>query len=260
MKIVSWNVNGLRAVYNKENFLDFLEKESPDLLFLQETKVLQEQLTKDQTTPLNYKLIINPAEKKGYSGVACFYKNNLKVSTFSKKINIKEFDSEGRFLLVEYSGLYFFNIYFPSGTTGDIRQDFKYKFLDALYEYLAKLPKKIIENLILLGDVNICHKDIDIHHPQTARKKQYSGFLEDEQAWVSKLEEFGFIDTYRELNKDIQKFSWWSYRANSRAKNLGWRIDYIFINKKLKNKLKHSNILDQYYGSDHAPISCVLDN
>lgn len=254
MKLVSWNVNGIRAVY-KKGFEKFLSSESPDIVCLQETKAWPEQLKEEELNPIGYKSAFSSAEKKGYSGVAVFYKENLKVEIVGTSIGIDKFDSEGRFIIFKVEDYLIYNIYFPSGTSGDIRQTYKYEFLDAVCEHIKSLPKKDKKKVIVCGDYNICHKAIDIHHPDKAEKMEMSGFLPDERAWMDQFSELGFIDSFRYVNKDIKdKYSWWSYRAGARGKNLGWRIDYFFIAEAIKERLKDAYIKSEILGSDHAPI------
>lgn len=259
MKLICWNVNGIRAAY-KNGLKEFLAVEQPDIFCVQETKAQPDQLEEEQANPDSYTGYFSSAKKKGYSGVASFFKGNFKPASVESGIGLDVFDSEGRFLITELpGGITLYNIYFPSGTTGDHRQDFKYKFLDALTEHLCGLSKAKRDNLIICGDFNICHRDIDIHHPKEATKKQFSGFLPEERAWVDEFVKLGFVDCFRHVNGDqLHKYTWWSFRANSRAKNLGWRIDYFFVSKELAARIKDAQILDSVRGSDHCPITLVL--
>jgi exodeoxyribonuclease-3 len=253
MKLYSWNVNGIRAV-QKKGFNDFLENHKPDVLCLQETKAESSQLDHNLITPKNYQSYFCSANKKGYSGVATYTRQDQETELLESGIGIPEFDTEGRFLLTRHGSIYLYNIYFPSGTTGDLRQTFKYNFLDAVYEHLAKLPAEIKNNLIICGDLNICHRDLDIHHPEKARKQELSGFLEAECLWVDKFLACGFIDTFRFLHPELKAYSWWSYRAGARKKNLGWRIDYFFAYKNLSDRILDAGILTNIQGSDHCPV------
>lgn len=260
MKLISWNVNGLRAVY-KKGFLDFIEKEKPDILSIQETKIGkgQEEVTPDP--PPGYTYFTSAANRKGYSGVATFIKEGIEHREKKVEYGIgkKIFDQEGRFLITDHGDFKLYNIYYPSGTSGDERQDYKYKFLDALYKHITDLPKAQQKKLIICGDYNICHKEIDIHHPDKATKLELSGFLPDERKWMDKFAEHGFIDTFREVNGDVKgKYSWWSYRAGARGKNLGWRIDYFFISSAMKKSIRNAKILDHVEGSDHCPVLLEL--
>ncbi len=255
MKLLCWNVNGLRSIYQK-GFVDVLANEEPDIVALQEIKARSQDLTEEQKQPLSYSSILNPAKKAGYSGVACLFRRaHSQPAQVSFGIGNKLFDDEGRFLICRYPGFTLYNIYFPSGTTGDARQQVKYKFLEALSEHIKLLPAEERGKLILCGDFNICHRPIDIHHPQQAEKRKLSGFLPEERAWFDSFIELGFVDAYRCLHADKPNvYTWWSFRANSRAKNLGWRIDYFLVSRALRPKIKSAAVLDKITGSDHCPI------
>ena len=256
MKLISWNVNGIRSIYSK-GFASFVKHFSPDILCLQETKICTKQASEELSIPNEYEVFFCSAEKKGYSGTATFVHNSVKHNhkKLSRIIGIDRFDTEGRFVITHHPSFLLYNVYIPSGTSGEERQEFKYDFLDGFLCHLNNLPKVQKDKLIICGDFNICHKPIDIHHPKEAEKKQLSGFLPDERLWMDKFTESGFIDTFRLINgNDLQLFTWWSYRANSRNKNLGWRIDYFFVSKPLTKKVKNAGILSDIKGSDHCPI------
>ncbi|MCE7055347.1 exodeoxyribonuclease III [Algoriphagus sp. AGSA1] len=248
MKIVSYNVNGIRAAMNK-GFVDWLKSINPDIIGLQEVKANLDQIDASIFHDLGYEIYWYPAFKKGYSGVAVL----TKVSPKSVKLGMDhpKYDEEGRLLQVDFEDFSFLTAYFPSGTTGDIRQTFKYEFLDDMYGYTQDL-KRNNPNFILSGDYNICHKAIDIHNPKS--NKNTSGFLPEERAWMDKFTESGFVDSFREFNNEPHNYTWWSYRANSRAKNLGWRIDYHMVTEPLAHRLKDSKILSDVKHSDHCPI------
>ena len=252
MKLISYNVNGIRAAMNK-GFLDWLAKESPDVIGLQEIKALETDVELRVFQDLGYQVYWYPAVKKGYSGVAILTKVAPKFVHYG--MGISAYDNEGRMIRADFDGFSFISAYFPSGTTGDIRQDFKYAFLDDVYGYIQDL-KRDYPALILSGDYNICHKAIDIHNPVT--NKNTSGFLPDERAWMDKFVDLGFIDTFRAFNTDPGQYSWWSYRAGSREKNLGWRIDYQMASKEIQNKLKSAVILQDVVHSDHCPVVLEL--
>ena len=252
MKLISYNVNGIRAAMNK-GFLDWLAKESPDVIGLQEIKALETDVELRVFQDLGYQVYWYPAVKKGYSGVAILTKVAPKFVHYG--MGISAYDNEGRMIRADFDGFSFISAYFPSGTTGDIRQDFKYAFLDDVYGYIQDL-KRDNSGLILGGDYNICHKAIDIHNPVS--NKNTSGFLPDERAWMDKFVDLGFIDTFRAFNTDPGHYSWWSYRAGSREKNLGWRIDYQMASKEIQNKLKSAVILQDVVHSDHCPIVLEL--
>lgn len=248
MKIISYNVNGIRAAMNK-GFVDWLKSENPDILCLQELKALPEQIETAIFEDLGYQLFWEPAEKKGYSGVAIFSKiNPLHVE---HGCGNPLYDLEGRVIRADYEDFSVMSVYMPSGTSGDIRQDFKYEWLDFFLPYVADL-KKTHPQLMISGDYNIAHKPIDIHNPIS--NKNSSGFLPEERAWLSKYIESGFIDTFREFNTQPHEYSWWSYRANSRANNKGWRIDYHMATSEMKGRLIGASILNQAVHSDHCPI------
>lgn len=253
MKLISYNVNGIRAAMNK-GFVDWLREENPDIIGLQEIKALEKDVDAATFQDLGYELYWFPAVKKGYSGVAIFTK--LKPTKVTYGMGINKYDDEGRMIRADFDEFSFISSYFPSGTTGDIRQDFKYEFLDDFYGYIQDL-KNEKPKLIISGDYNICHKPIDIHNPVS--NKNSSGFLPEERAWMDKFTESGFIDTFRHFNSEPHHYSWWSFRANSRVKNLGWRIDYHMASIELQNKLKRAVILPTIQHSDHCPIVLELN-
>lgn len=252
MKIISYNVNGIRAAMNK-GFVEWLVSENPDMIGLQEIKAELSQINLAVFEDLGYTIYWYPAVKKGYSGVAILTK--IKPKSVKYGMGISKYDDEGRMLQANFDGFSFISAYFPSGTTGDVRQGFKYKFLDDVSGYMLDLRKEN-PKLILSGDYNICHKAIDIHNPVS--NKNSSGFLPEERAWMDKFTASGFIDSFRYFNEDPQQYTWWSYRAGSRAKNLGWRIDYHMVTNELQNKLKSAVILPDVIHSDHCPIVLEL--
>lgn len=253
MKIISYNVNGLRSAINK-GFVDWLREENPDIIGLQEIKAQEKDIDQRIFEDLGYHLYWFPAVKKGYSGVAIFTK--IKPNAVKCGMGVSKYDDEGRIIQADFEGFSFMSSYFPSGTTGDIRQDFKYEYLDDIYGYMQDV-RQDNPRLILSGDYNICHKAIDIHNPVS--NKNSSGFLPEERAWMDKFTASGFIDTFRHFNPSPHQYTWWSFRANSRAKNLGWRIDYHMATKELENKLKSALILSEVKHSDHCPILLELE-
>ncbi len=248
MKIVSYNVNGIRAAMNK-GFIDWLNQVNPDIIGLQEVKANLDQIDATIFQDLGYEVYWYPAFKKGYSGVAILTK--IKPKSVKHGMDYSKYDEEGRLLQVDFEDFSFLTAYFPSGTTGDIRQKFKYEFLDDIFGYTQDL-RKTNPNFILSGDYNICHKAIDIHNPKS--NKNTSGFLPEERAWMDKFTESGFVDSFRKFNAQPDNYTWWSYRANSRAKNLGWRIDYHMATAPMEERLKSSLILADAKHSDHCPI------
>ncbi len=260
MKLFSWNVNGLRAVY-KKGFAEFIARESFEVLCLQEIKIQADQLVEELAPPPHLIRHCTYAEKKGYSGVATYIDSSLKCNEESIARGVgTSLDHEGRFLITEIEDILLYNLYIPSGTTGELRQTAKYGFLDQFLEHLQGLPKAARDRIVLCGDFNICHKAIDIHHPETASKRELSGFLPDERKWMDRLVEAGFVDSFRRVHPDARdQYSWWSYRAGSRGKNLGWRIDYFFVAEALQERIKDAGILSDVMGSDHCPIFLELE-
>ncbi len=249
MRVISYNVNGIRAAINR-GFLTWLEAAAPDVLCLQEVKALPEQVPVLDFQALGYELYWHPAEKKGYSGVAIFSKqtpDNVVVG-----MGHPTYDREGRVIRADFGDLSVLNTYFPSGTSGDERQDFKYRFLDDYFDFVQTLRASETPNLLVVGDYNICHQAIDIHNPLS--NKNSSGFLPEERAWMDKWFDSGMIDTFREFNPDPHHYSWWSYRANARSNNKGWRIDYISATEGLRDRLQRALILPQAEHSDHCPV------
>lgn len=252
MKIISYNVNGIRAAI-KKGFLDWLQAANPDVICIQETKAHKEQLNL-----MDFELAGYPyhywfsAEKKGYSGVAVFCKqepNHIEYGT-----GIETMDFEGRNLRVDFDEVSIMSMYLPSGTN-DARLDFKFNYMDEILDYATEL-KKTIPNLIICGDYNICHEEIDIHNP---KMKGVSGFLPEEREWLGKFINSGFVDSFRHINPTSQEYSWWSYRANARANNKGWRIDYNMVAEPLRDKISRAYILPEAKHSDHCPIVVELD-
>ena len=253
MKLISYNVNGIRSAINK-GFVDWLREENPDIIGLQEIKAKENDIDPAIFIDLGYELYWFPAQKKGYSVVAIFTK--IKPKSVKYGMGLDKYDDEGRVIQADFDGFSFISSYFPSGTTGDARQDFKYEFLDDIYGYLQDI-RLDYPKLVVSGDYNICHKPIDIHNPIS--NKNSSGFLHEERAWMDKFTESGFIDTFRIFNSEPHQYSWWSFRANSRAKNLGWRIDYHMATFAMRDKLKSALILPHILFSDHCPIVLELD-
>ena len=253
ISIISYNVNGIRAAI-KKGLLTWLADENPDIVCFQETKAQPDQLDFAPIEELGYKHYWHSAQKKGYSGVAVFSKtapDNVVVGC-----GIEKYDFEGRIIRVDFGDWSLLNCYFPSGTTGEERQGFKYGFLDAFFDWIGEL-KKERPRLIIVGDYNIAHTDIDIHSPKT--NQQSSGFLPEERAWMSKWFEYGFTDSFRCIHPDKVEYSWWSQRFNSRANNKGWRIDYLSVSNNLKDKVLDVRHLGDVVHSDHCPVSMKID-
>ena len=253
MKIISYNVNGIRAAERK-GFSEWLQAADPDVICLQEIKAIEEQIDQDIYKNLGYHCYWYPAEKKGYSGTAILTK--IKPDAVVKGCGIAYADAEGRVIRADFGDLSIFSTYFPSGSSGDIRQTVKMQFLADFQAFINDF-KKQRPNLIINGDVNICHKAIDIHDP--IRNANSSGFLPEEREWVSQFLDSGFIDCFRIFNQQPDQYSWWSYRANARNNNKGWRIDYNLASAPLKDKLTRAAILPEAKHSDHCPILVELD-
>jgi exodeoxyribonuclease-3 len=251
--IISYNVNGIRAAINK-NFLEWLKNVNPDILCLQEIKASPDQFDSKSFESLGYYYYSYPAQKKGYSGVAILSKTQ--PDTINYGCGITKYDDEGRILRADFGKVSVMSVYHPSGSSGDERQAFKMQWLSDFKDYISKL-KKERPNLILSGDYNICNKAIDIHNPKS--NANTSGFLPEERAWFDSFLASGFIDSFREFNKEPHQYSWWSYRANAREKNLGWRIDYNLISKELLSQLKGASILPDAKHSDHCPVVINID-
>jgi len=253
MKLISWNINGYRAIL-KKNFFSFIEKEKPDILALQETKVSLEQLSEKDYKINNYLSEFNSAQRKGYSGVAVFFKTQ--PLSIKKGLGIEKFDTEGRIIELEYNNFYFLNIYFPNGGMGEERLKYKLDFYDAFLEYIEKLRKKG-KPIIFCGDVNTAHNEIDLARPK--ENENNTGFLRIERDWLDKVTKLGWIDTFRYLYPDKIAYTWWDYKTGARKRNVGWRIDYFFINKEFIHILKEAFIMDSILGSDHCPLGIEIN-
>lgn len=255
MKIISYNVNGIRAAINK-GFLDWLKAANPDVVCLQEIKALKEQLDLDMFNDIGYThQYWFSAQKKGYSGVAILSK--IKPDHVEYGTGIESMDAEGRNLRADFpshmvggKSVSVMSLYLPSGTN-DARLGHKLEYMDLFQAYIDVL-KQDIPNLIICGDYNICHEEIDIHNPKGL--KNVSGFLPVEREWIGDFIDSGFIDSFRYLNPEKQQYSWWSYRANARANNKGWRLDYAMVAKPLQENIKRAVILSDAVHSDHCPI------
>ena len=253
MKIISFNLNGIRSAINKGLF-KWLRQENPDIFCVQETKAQPEQIDGMTLQSLGYESqLVHSAVKKGYSGVAVFSKQ--KPGYYSIGMGLPGYDNEGRVIRADFGDVTIVCVYIPSGTTGEVRQAVKMQFLEAFTEYLAEL-RKTRPNLVICGDYNICHKPIDINHPE--RHTNVSGFLPEEREWFDRLIDLGFVDSFRMFNREPNRYSWWSFRAGSRQKNLGWRIDYHIVSESLKSRLKSAAIYPQAEFSDHAPVMVEL--
>jgi exodeoxyribonuclease III len=252
MKIISYNVNGIRAAATK-GFWNWLHHESPDIICLQEIKAQLPDLDMTFTHPEGYYTYWCLAEKKGYSGVAIFSKQEPKHVEYG--CGIAKYDAEGRVIRADFEDFSVISAYFPSGTSGEERQAIKEDFLRDFHVYLAEL-RKTIPNLIVAGDYNIAHKEIDIHDP--VRNKNTTGFLPHEREWMTQFLASGFTDSFRKHNTEPHQYSWWSYRAGARKNNKGWRIDYQCLTNELAPRCVNAKILMDVVHSDHCPIMLEL--
>lgn len=250
MKLVSWNVNGIRAIASK-GLIQFLDKRKPDVLAVQETK-LHEALKSEPIESLGYAQYINPAEKKGYSGTSIFSREE--PVSVSNGIGDRRFDSEGRVQVAEFKEFFLLNCYFPNSQRDLARLDYKLEFDSLFLDFAKQLDSK--KPLVICGDFNVAHQDIDIARPKENRGN--AGFTDKERAWMGSFLAEGFTDSFRQLHKDLVKYSWWSYMAGARRKNIGWRIDYFIVSNRLMGKVADSDILTDVEGSDHAPIILAI--
>lgn len=252
MKIISWNVNGIRALINKGLF-DWIKAESPDILCLQETKAEPEQVPPHFRNMPGYNIFWNSADQKGYSGVVTFTKDTP-VNT-KKGFGIEKFDKEGRIIINEFPSFILFNIYFPNGKKNKERLDYKLDFYDTFLGYADNL-KAEGKNIVVCGDFNTAHKEIDLARPKENEK--ISGFLPVERAWIDTFLDHGYIDTFRHFNKEPNQYSWWDIKTKARERNVGWRIDYFFVNKEFMPHVKKAFIMKDVTGSDHCPVGIEL--
>ncbi|WP_242921664.1 exodeoxyribonuclease III [Pontibacter liquoris] len=252
MKIITYNVNGIRAAVTK-GFTDWLKAANPDVLCLQEIKAEEAKFDKVLFEDMGYHVYLHPAVKKGYSGVAILSKE--KPRHVETGCGMECYDVEGRVLRADYADFSVMSVYMPSGSSGDLRQRFKMQWLDDFHGYVQDL-RHTLPGLVISGDYNICHHPIDIHNPKSNAKS--SGFLPEERNWMCQFVGSGFIDSFRHFNAEPHNYTWWSYRAGARTKNLGWRIDYNMATENLKDRLKRSAILTEAKHSDHCPVLLEL--
>jgi exodeoxyribonuclease-3 len=247
-RLVSWNVNGLRAVYKKD-FLTWFKSVQPSILCLQETKASEEQIPEELRHVAGYGVYYVSAKKKGYSGVGLYTSSRPK--DVKKGFGIRKFDIEGRVMIVDYEAFLLFNVYFPNGKMSRERLQYKLAFYKAFLSHVSEL-KQAGKRIVICGDVNTAHKEIDLARPK--ENERISGFLPEERAWIDKLIEHGFIDTFRVFNKDCGHYTWWDFKTRARERNVGWRIDYFFVSDNLRKNLKAAFIMKDVMGSDHCPI------
>lgn len=250
MKIVSWNVNGIRSAY-KKGFLSFVANENPDIICLQEIKARSEDLPQELLNIKGYCSFFNPAEKRGYSGVAVFTKE--KPISVNKRLGLDRFDKEGRLLELKYHNFILFNLYFPHGGRQKENLEYKLEVYKRIFERTRKLKSK---NVVLIGDFNIAHKEVDLARPK--ENKNSIMFTLEERKQIDKLLSLGVIDSFRQFNNKLGNYTWWPYAFSAKGRNLGWRIDYAFISQKFQPKLTNGYILSKIGGSDHCPIGIEL--
>ena len=255
MKIISWNINGIRAVV-KKGFKDFLISENPDILCLQEIKISDATTLITEFDFAGYKEYFNSAQRPGYSGTAILVREDLLKNNWPLKngFGVKKFDDEGRVQTLDLDHYFLINIYFPNANSELSRLGYRLEFNNELLKYFKKLEKK--KPLIITGDFNVAHEAIDLARPK--ENEGSAGFTAEERDWMTKFLGAGFIDSFRELNGQKVQYSWWSFRAGARQRNVGWRIDYFCVSTKLKKHLKKAYILDKTIGSDHAPIGLEI--
>lgn len=260
IKILNWNVNGYRSVWQK-GFRDTIVFHAPDVFCLQEVKCNDLSVFDDTILPLGYQYVVNYADKPGYSGVLTAWRQDKSdVLPIDDMLKLSQyplpplFDTEGRVVGIHISNMLLLNLYIPSGSSGEDRQQEKYKSMRALTEFLLGMNQETRSRLVLCGDFNICHQELDIHHPKEATKKELSGFLPPEREWFGSILELGLRDVFRHMNPEKREYTWWSFRANSRAKNLGWRLDYFLVGTSILPQISSMQQCTNIFGSDHCPI------
>ncbi|MDR3291619.1 MAG: exodeoxyribonuclease III [Methanobrevibacter sp.] len=252
LSLLSWNINGIRAVA-KKGFLDWMKTNPGDIIAIQEIKATVEQLSDEILNISNYNSYFNSAVRKGYSGVGVY--SNIEPKTIINGFNMEKFDKEGRVLRCDYDNFILLNIYYPNGGMNDERLRYKLEFYDAFLTYTNNLRDQG-NNLVICGDLNTAHKPIDIARPKENEK--ISGFLPIERQWIDKFLDNGYVDTFRMFNKEPDNYTWWSYRTRARDRNVGWRLDYFFVNEEFKNHVVDSYMLSDVMGSDHCPIGLKI--
>ena len=253
MKITTWNINGIRAATGKK-FLDWIQSNQAEIVCLQEIKAKEDQIDVEAINQIGYQYIFNPAQRPGYSGTAILYRNA--IPEFILGLGEERFDSEGRVIRCVFPDFELFNIYFPNGGEENARVPYKLDF----YAYLLDLcdrMQKTGKEIIITGDFNTAHKEIDLKNPKANEKN--TGFLPEERAWIDRYLEHGFIDAFRRIYPDVIKYTWWTYRFSARAKDIGWRLDYYLVTKGIMERIKDVGVHSEVLGSDHCPVSLILE-
>ncbi|MEW6351341.1 MAG: exodeoxyribonuclease III [Thermodesulfobacteriota bacterium] len=253
LRLFSWNVNGIRAAY-KKGLLEWVREASPDILCVQETKASPEQLPKDLLEPQGYHAFWDKADKKGYSGVGVY--TRTPPAAVHTGMGISRFDSEGRILRLDFDRFVLFNVYFPNGKKNQERLQFKLDFYDAFLDHIEKL-RRTGASIVFCGDVNTAHKETDLARPKENEK--VSGFLPIEREWIDRVVAAGYLDTFRLFCSDAGRYSWWDQKTRARERNIGWRIDYVFVCGAMRAQVKDAWILEEVMGSDHCPIGVDLE-
>ena len=253
MKLISWNVNGIRACV-KKGLLPFMEREKADVYSFQETKIQEKQLTLDLINPMAYHSVWDFAQRPGYSGVVTYSKEKPVQEKIG--LGVEGYDHEGRIVATEFKDFILLNVYVPNGGMGDHRVKFKMDYYDHMLDVLERY-RKAGKNVVITGDFNTAHTEIDLARPQ--ENVNVSGFLPIERAWMDKFVSHGYVDVFRHFNPDVRDaYTWWSFRTAARKRNVGWRIDYFFVNKEFLSSVKSARILADVEGSDHCPVELVL--
>ena len=253
MNLCSWNVNGIRAAW-KKGFRDFLDADKPDILCVQETKIHEDQLTDDLRAPAGYRSFWNAAERRGYSGVATYTRDEPR--RVAVEFGSPVLDSEGRIVHTEHDDFHLLNVYFPNGKMGPDRLAHKLRFYEEFLR-LAQALRRQGKGVVICGDVNTAHTEIDLAHPRENEKT--SGFLPEERAWVSRLVARGYHDTFRLFTSEPGHYTWWDMKSGARQRNIGWRIDYFFVSEELRPRVRAAGIRPDVLGSDHCPVTLTLE-
>lgn len=254
MRILSWNVNGIRSAAAK-GLLAWLEEDRPDVLCVQEIKAFPDQVPPEIREPAGYKAFWNPSKRPGYSGVATFCRRPPREARMG--MGLPEFDEEGRVLVTDHGDFLLVNAYFPNGKSRPERLDYKMRFKEAMGDFCDKLRKKEKREVVLCGDVNTAHQAVDLARPE--ENEEISGFMPHERAWIDRFLGRGYVDTFRTMNPGAKDaYSWWSFRSGARKRNVGWRIDYHFVSEGLRKSLRAASIRSEVQGSDHCPVGIVL--